>query len=186
MRGGHVRRSREVLGILLASTAVLAACGDDGTAATAFETVRTATLESGAALPESVDPALIVYGPNGDQLAALDVATLERFGLVRATTYERWFKRDVTFEGPWLADVLNATDPSGQGKLLLRALDDFEVTIDRADLKAGDALLAIRTDAGPIPVADGGPVRLVFLDQKAPIGADGQNWIWNLHEIHPA
>lgn len=178
-------RARELSGILLVSAAtVLVACGDGGATAPTFETVRTATLESGAPLPQSATPALVVYAANGDQLAALDVATLERFAMVRATAYERWFKRDVTFEGPWIADVLDAVAPSGRGPVLLRALDDFEVTVDRADLKVGDALLAINADDAPIPVAAGGPVRLVFLDQEAPIGADGQKWIWNLHEIH--
>lgn len=173
-------RNIVVVLVLLTAPAV-ASCAEEADAA-AFDTVRSAELTPGAALPDVAEPVIVVDGPGGD--VASDMDTLERLGTVKATVCERWFNRDVTFEGPWISDVLNIADVSGQGRVQLHALDDFEVSFDRSDLRAGDALLAIRADGAPIPVADGGPARLVFLDDTTEIGADEQNWIWNLDAIH--
>lgn len=182
--GEQVRSVKVMLiAVLVMTSLALVSCGDDGDSKVAFESVLTRALAPGAPLPEASDPALVVRGPDGNELAALDVETLDKLGTVRATVYERWFKRDVTFDGPWVADVLDAVDPSGHGPVLLSALDDYEATIDRADLRVGDALLATYADGAPIPVAEGGPLRLVFLDDKDPIGANEKNWIWSVNAI---
>ena len=63
------------------------------------------------------------------------------------------------------------------------ALDDYQIDLSLADVRAGGILLATRTgDGGPIPIEDGGPTRIVFVG-GVPAGASADQWIWNLAMI---
>lgn len=146
-------------------------------------------LEPGMPVPAPTDTPVLSIGGKITQANApdglrLDMALLDQLGLVRVEVYEPWVRRELTFEGPWLADVLTLAQPDGTGRSLhLTALDGYQIDLSVDDVMAGGILLATKTgDGQPIPIEDGGPVRIVFLDGVA-AGASADQWIWSLSKI---
>jgi hypothetical protein len=90
-------------------------------------------------------------------------------------------KQRMSFQGVWLADVLAAAGVDGGATgLHLTALDNYQVDLPIADVRAGGVLLATRNgDGGATPIAEGGPIRIVFAD-GAEAGANANQWIWSL------
>lgn len=168
-------------GALIAALLLVGACSGTSEAAVGFETVRDAVLAPGDALPPASDPILVVTDADGTELAELDLETIESVGTVRANVYEQWFARDVDFEGVWLEDLLAVAGVDADA-IEIHALDDFLTQIDVAALPDHDAMVATRADGQRIPVEDGGPLRLVFLDPDG-VGRESQLWIWNIDAI---
>jgi hypothetical protein len=111
-----------------------------------------------------------------------DMPTLERLGLVKATVFEPYEKKHLTFSGVKLDDVLKIAGVPATASVHLTALDDYQVDLSAAEVDAGGLMLATRQDGEEIAVATGGPIRLVFLDGTAS-GRDGRQWIWSLNRI---
>jgi hypothetical protein len=134
------------------------------------------------------DPVLTITGRvergNVERAVRLDEAGLDTLGRVRVDLYEPWLKQRLRFQGVWLDDVLAATGiDAGAHDLHLTALDNYQVDIPVVDVREGGVLLATRTgDGGPIPIADGGPIRIVFAD-GVEAGANANQWIWSLTTI---
>jgi hypothetical protein len=192
-------RSRPVLGVI-AALALTAACG--GAAATPSASgsrstaglagatlVRAATLLPGQSVPVPTGkPVLTLTGlvsaTNQGAAIVLDQATIDQLGQVEVTVYEPWIKQETSFRGVWLADLLKvAAVAPAAGSLRITALDDYRVELTMADLRAGGILLATKTgDGSAIPVADGGPTRIVF-GKGIKSGANADQWIWSLKTI---
>jgi len=112
----------------------------------------------------------------------LDFATLDTLATQSLTTYEPFLKRDITFTGVSLGQVLEAAGVRSTSRtIFMHALDDYHVELPLAGL-AKDALLATRAGGRPIALKDGGPIRVVF-PRKSAIGAVTDNWIWSLDSI---
>ena len=57
------------------------------------------------------------------------------------------------------------------------------MSLSLADVRAGGILLATGDGSGAhIPIADGGPTRIVFL-KGLPAGANADQWVWSLKTI---
>jgi len=176
----------------VAALLTLAACGDPSAAprsaaATGFATVTKASLAPGTTVPAPVgQPILTVTGgsahANSADGLALDMATLERLRVVSATVFEPYEKKHLNFSGVEMADVLRLAGVPKTASVHLTALDDYQVDLTAAELAAGGLMLATRLDGQAIPVASGGPTRLVFLDGTA-AGKDGRQWIWSVARI---
>jgi hypothetical protein len=143
----------------------------------------------GAAVPAPTGPALLtltgkITRTNGDGSLRFDRATLDQLGQVQVTVYEPWVKRELQFQGTWLADVLKVAEPeSSAGSIHLTALDNYQIDLSMPDVNAGGILLATKTgDGAPIPIEDGGPLRIVFVG-GAPSGSSADQWIWSLSMI---
>lgn len=157
--------------------ATMASCSDDTTAEAVV--VSAAEARPGEDLPDAERPILTVAGAVAAELH-LDLGAIESLAVVEAVIYEPFLERDVTFRGVWLEDLLAVAGVEvGATTLDLHALDDYQVELGLSDIDAGDALLATRADGAEIPVAEGGPTRLVFLDDRGP-GRNDDLWIWNL------
>lgn len=190
------RRLLPTLGVV-AVLALAAGCGgtsgepgtggtDESAAATA---IRAATLRPGEAVPAPTGKAVLtltglVSAPNKGATIVLDQTAVDRLGQVQVTVYEPWIKKEATFRGAWLADVLKVAGiPDTATSLHVTALDDYGVDLSVADVRAGGILLATKAgDGSAIPVADGGPTRIVFLAGLA-AGANADQWIWSLKTI---
>ena len=134
------------------------------------------------------EPVLTITGrverTNVEHTVRLDEDGLDSLGRVRIELYEPWVKQRMSFQGVWLADVLGATGiDDAAASLHLTALDNYQVDIPITDVRAGGVLLATRTgDGGAIPIAEGGPIRIVFADGVAS-GANANQWIWSVTTI---
>jgi hypothetical protein len=191
-------RTRIAAGLAAAALA-LTGCADGGTsadptgaAATAAGTepvvLRSATLRPGQPVPGPVGTRLLtvtgaIAGTGVLDTAVLDRALLGGLTQVQLSTYEPWVKRDQTFRGVWLADLLAVLGAGRATAVRITALDDYAVTLTAADLAGGGILLATSDGAGAeIPVAQGGPTRIVFR-KGIRSGANADQWIWSLRTI---
>jgi hypothetical protein len=133
-------------------------------------------------------PALTITGRvergNVGPAVQLDDRGLDSLGRIRIDLYEPWVKQRMGFQGVWLADLLDAAGVDDHAQSLhITALDNYQVDLPLADVRGGGVLLATRTgDGGPIPVADGGPIRIVFAD-GVEAGTNANQWIWSLTTI---
>lgn len=186
---------------VVAALAMAAACGGGGSAGTGAvdpgdrETAaRTATvvtpavLKPGAAIPLPAESVLVlrgsISGTNEGDMLRLGVETLDQLGLHQVQVFEPWLKEDVGFQGVWLADLLDVAGVAGSASgIHFVALDDYSVDLSMEEVDAGGILLATRTaDGEPLPIDQGGPTRIVFLDGVA-AGVNADLWIWSLKEI---
>ena len=171
----------------------LAGCGGQSPPgpATPATTVVDAALRPGQAVPApaSVTATVLtltglVGATNTGPALAFDRVTLDQLGLAKVSLFEPWTKKTMQFQGVWLADLLKVAQIDASARTLqLSALDDYQVELTMAEVNAGGILLATGTgDGSPIPVEDGGPTRIVFVDGTAS-GKSADQWIWSLKAI---
>lgn len=174
--------SRPLLVLLaLVLTVALAACSPT-------DTGPSGGVAPAEALPPAFDDG--VPAPSGEVVLTLevdddvvdwDLATLGQLPQHDLTVLEPFLKTEHTFSGPAWGDVLQASgvDLAAAPTMELVALDDYvsEVPTDAATLQG--LLLATAQDGEAIPLAEGGPIRLVF-DDGNQTGANRNLWIWSL------
>jgi hypothetical protein len=193
-----MRSSRWRVGAVAAVLA-LAAC-DSGPSApaaevarpaatTAAKVVRVASLTPGQTIAEPAGKVLFtvtgkISVTNQGSALALDRSTVEKLGIVQAELYEPWTKKRTTFRGVRLEDLIAVAGASATATSLhIVALDDYAVDVPLSDVRAGGVLLATGTqDGSAIPIDEGGPTRIVFLD-GVEAGANPDQWVWSIKEI---
>ena len=194
---------RATMAVRLAVAAALlglaAACGgspDTGAAAPAGQAepapgkiISPATLKPGQAVPKPAQkPVLTITGKisaaNKGHALVFDRRTLERLGVVQVRLYEPWAKKTLEFRGVWLKDLLAvAALQADAARLHMTALDDYQVDLTMAEVRAGGILVGTQAgDGSSIPIDQGGPVRILFLD-GVPAGANPDQWIWSLTTV---
>jgi hypothetical protein len=185
----------------VAAVLALAACdsGSAGTPAadvpakpattTAARVVRVASLTPGETIAKPAGKVLFtvtgkISVTNLGSSLALDRSTVEKLGIVQAEMYEPWTKKQATFRGVWLKDLVAvARPPADATSLHIVALDDYAVDVALSDVRAGGVMLATGTQDGTaIPIDEGGPTRIVFLD-GVDAGANPDQWVWSIKEI---
>ena len=121
-------------------------------------------------------------GNAGAIVTKLDFATLDGIAHTTLTVREPFLKRDVTFTGVPMGELLSRAGAEPASKSLYQhALDDYHVDLSFAGV-AADAMLATRANGKPIPIADGGPIRIVFTSGSK-LGALTDNWVWSIESI---
>jgi hypothetical protein len=184
-------RPRALCAAALVVTALAAGCAAQPVAAPApaVSVIAPPRPASGRVVPAPAgDPVLTLTGriaaTNAPRALELDVAVLDRLGVLKVGVYEPWVKQDLEFQGVWLADVLElARIDQGASSLHFTALDDYQIDLAVPDVMAGGVFLATkRGDGTPIPIEEGGPTRLVFTP-GAGTGDSADQWIWSLKTI---
>ncbi len=118
--------------------------------------------------------------PNvGDEVQA-DIEGLESLGTITATVFEPFISESIEFTGVPLETALAAIGVDADAPIVWTALDDYQVHYSRGELAGEGALLATRQDGAPIPIEEGGPIRVVFTDDSGDLGRDTNQWIWSL------
>jgi hypothetical protein len=200
---GSVRGTRLALRLVVAASAIclVAACGgasapDTQAAGTkkaakpAFASTRLqpAVLLAGHAVPLTKKPILAVGGKisatNDGTFLQLGVDTLDQLGVVKVDMYEPWAKKRMAVQGVWLADLLKVAGIDKSARTVhFTALDDYQVDLTTADIAKGGIFLATKSaDGSPIPIDQGGPTRIVFMD-GVKAGASADQWVWSLKDI---
>lgn len=119
--------------------------------------------------------------PSKRAAVSIDLATLDAMSTVEDDIYEPFVKKTVHFTGVPLAALLARVGVT-QGQVLLHALDDYTFNSTVAALTASQALIATTADGKPIPLAAGGPIRIVFPDGTA-LAKKTAAWVWSLDSI---
>jgi hypothetical protein len=124
----------------------------------------------------------VAPGNVGATTTKLDFATIDAIATERVTVREPFLKRDVTFTGVRMSQLLRrAGVPLSARTLHMHALDDYTVDLPISTF-ATDGLLATRADGRPIAIAKGGPIRLIFTgDDRTASNTD--NWIWSIDSM---
>ena len=173
---------------LIAVLVALGGCAGSAAGAPEVTVVAASSLQPGTVPPAPAEPLLAITGrigvTNSDGALQLDAGALDRLERLKVTVFDPWIKQDIEVQGVWLADLLNLARPAdGASGLHMAALDFYEVDLTMAEVGAGGILLATRTaDGSGIPVAEGGPTRIVFVDGN-PTGSRPELWIWSLKTI---
>lgn len=128
----------------------------------------------------------VARGNVGARTTKVDLATLERrLPQHQVAIHEPFIKKDVSFTGVRMSDLLRAAGvATSAGTVYMHALDDYTVNLPIAGV-AADGLLATRADGKRIPVAEGGPIRLVFTEGSE-LGSNPDNWIWSIDSMRPS
>lgn len=187
---GRVRLTFALLGA--AVVALTAACGtavDAPAPAPAAAVLRAPDPVSDAAPAAPQDKPLVtltgrIATTNGDGVLRLDRAAIDRLGLLAVDVDDPWAKQRVTLQGFRLRDLVDLARPTaGATTLHVTALDDYQVDLNLADVRADGIFLATRNGQGAaLPVEDGGPTRVVFTaDLVSRFSPD--MWIWNIETI---
>lgn len=175
---------------LAALAVVVVGCGG-GAAKSAYETITTGVLEAGQPVAVPAQPIVEIDGKIssrnvGDSLM-LDLATFEQLGLIRYSVEDPWLKREISYTGVLLSELVRFVQPgSSVTAIHFVALDDYAVAITIEDAERWPIMVATRLDGERMPVANGGPTRIVF-----PYGLTSEIdeleykdlWIWNIKSI---
>ena len=170
---------------VLAVAVALPGCGETGTHA-ATPAARAAAAPAPVPAP-SGKPVLTIAGavsnPNDGNAVEFDLSTLDAMATVTTDMYEPFVHKTITFTGIPMVDLLARAGISPAGtRVRLHALDDYNVELTVADLSDPRILLATKAGNARIPVADGGPIRLVFPDGSK-VGKNKDLWIWSIDSI---
>ncbi len=176
--------------LLTAGVLALAACA---TRTPAFTEVGPASLRPGQPVPAPAGPAVLtvrgrVGCPNRAGRLDFDMVTLERLGLVAYVVDDPELKRAVAYTGVLLERVLAAAcAPAEAATLYASALNDYTATIPRA-VTRWPVMIATLREGLRMPVADKGPLQIVFPNRAAAFDPVVYNpmWVWQLRSIEVA
>ena len=178
-------RSRLLILALAAAALVVSGCSSSAPAATTSPTPSaTSTNPYGEAAIDPLgadEPVLTVVGGSAGDVG-LTMAELEGLGTTTVTVAEPFVKKQQSFTGVRLADILDKAGIATTETIDTIALNDYEYSASVSDLEASDALIATRRDGEPIPYDQGGPVRLIFPDGSA-LAGNLDAWNWSLTRI---
>lgn len=165
----------------------LAACSSSESSTSTTEKSGTATTTTnpyGAGVvdpPGPTDVVLTVTGPGGtkeftmDQLAAL--------GTKDVTIFEPFVKRNIAFTGVPMAAIFDTVGIEGDVRLNTEALNEYIYDKSTAaDFVESDGLIAVAQEGKPVPVDQGGPIRIIFPDGSTQ-AKNLEAWNWSLEKI---
>ena len=95
-------------------------------------------------------------------------AAVEALGADALETSTPWHHGTQRFEGVRLARLLDHVGADGLAALILHAMNDYTALVPLADVVRYDPLLALRRNGADMPVADRGPLFLVYPFDKFP------------------
>ena len=130
---------------------------------------------------------LLIRGDIADSsgTVVLDAAALENLPVVSFQTGTIWTEGQMTFSGPTLASVLTLVGAGG-GNLLLRAVNDYEVTLPISLVSADAPIIATHINGKPFTVREKGPLWVVFPYDRGPEFRTETSYavsVWQLTEI---
>ena len=122
-------------------------------------------------------------GNAGAHATAMDFRTLEQMPRVKVRVYEPFLKRDMSFSGVRMSDLLAVIGVSpSAGSIYVHALDDYHVTLTQDQLASAGAVLATRANGARIAIKDGGPIRII-LARSGKVADNADNWVWSVDRM---
>ncbi len=143
-------------------------------------------LEPLAPLRQASQVVLKVQTPQGAKSWTL--AQLEALGLQRVTTTTFWPDDDGSYQGPLLAQVLEASGLKDAGALRIKARDGFSQVLPREDWTRWPLILATRRDNAGLSTRQKGPLRVIYprdMDVQLSDPSYRLRWVWLVNHIEP-
>ncbi len=177
--------------VLLLVAILLAACTGQP-AGNTYETVTPASVKPGDAIPAPSGEAIVtisgaISAKNSGETLVLDMATLEKFGLVKYDVNDPWLNAKNTYTGVLMSEFLKIIGASPSATtVVLTALDDYQVEIPIADIQKWPILLATQTNDEYMTLENNGPTRIIYpFDDYSEIDqvATKDLWVWNIKTI---
>jgi hypothetical protein len=170
---------------------LLAACAPQS-ASTIYETVSPATIKPGESIPAPTGEVVLtidgkINQTNVKNTLQLDMATLEKIGVVQYDVNDPFVKEKITYSGVLLSEILKAAGADASATTLtLRALDDYSTDMNIADADKWPILVATRANDEYMAIDKNGPLISVFPFDDFPeidhLTYDAL-WVWSMHEI---
>lgn len=98
------------------------------------------------------------------------------------TINEPFVKKQETFTGVSMADVLAKSNIAESSTINTIAINEYSYAAPVTTFTGSDALIATKVEGKDIPMADGGPIRIVFPD-GTPTASNLDAWNWSLGSI---
>lgn len=133
------------------------------------------------------EASLTIAGPEGEK--TYTPAELEGFGTYRMVTSTPWREKPAVFEGPLLADLLDAHGLADTAAIRVTAENDYAVVIPHEVWAERPVMIATRVDGMAHRRRERGPLQFVFLMDDEPALDDQEfeaNWVWMAERIEPA
>lgn len=183
------------LALLALGATAAAGCSDKPEAAPASAAKKAAPaapapgLQAGDTVPAPKGKTVLSFsGRTGTHNAGrelrFDLVTLQKLGMRTVELYEPFKKRRMRFRAVPMRNLVDVVSPrAGAKKLHTVALNDYAADVPLDIARAEGTYLALRNgDGSRIGVAEGGPIRIVFLD-GAKGGEIHNYWTWSLASI---
>ena len=118
---------------------------------------------------------------------SLSVKQLEsHFELETATLFNPWDKKQATYRGVCLRDLLEKLATPQTETVVFKAIDGYEVEITRSDWEKYRIILVTQESGHYLPVAQKGPLRIIFPDYNPNNKHYESNlhlWAWMINRI---
>ena len=123
---------------------------------------------------------------NGSESRVFDRNELEAFPQTTIITTSPYFDGEVEFSGPTLARLVETLGLSGHSKIVLKALNNYEVGADLEELLSLDAIVATRRESKTMSVRDRGPFWIMLpLSERPELNKEDYHrfMVWQLSGI---
>ena len=182
------RTVRAAAGVALCALVLgLAACSSSESSTSTTEKSDKATTTTnpyGAGVvdpPGPTDVVLTVAGPGGTKQFTMDQLTA--LGTKDLTIFEPFVKRNIAFTGVPMAAIFDTVGIEGDVRLNTEALNEYIYDKSTAaEFVESDGLIAVAQEGKPVPVDQGGPIRIIFPDGSKQ-SKNLEAWNWSLEKI---
>lgn len=131
--------------------------------------------------PGPTDVILTVTGPGGTKEFTMDQLTA--LGTKDVTIFEPFVKRTISFTGVPMATIFDTVGIAGDVKVNTEALNEYVYDKSTAaDFVGSDGLIAVAQEGKPVPVDQGGPIRIIFPDGTK-LSKNLDAWNWSLEKM---
>jgi hypothetical protein len=116
----------------------------------------------------------------------VSVGEIEAIGTVDVEAFNPYEKRSDTYTGVWMEDFAAHFGATDIKSLKTTAIDDYEITFDKAEWTELRILIATRVNGSYIDFDEKGPMRIVFPDYDEKLEAYQLNlpkWTWMITKV---
>jgi hypothetical protein len=184
-------RTLKLITIGMLFLTLAAACGAEPKADLGFTTITPATLTPNDTIAQPAGAVVLsltgkIATTNAPGRLDFDMDTLERLGVIEFTVNDPYLKRSTTYQGVLLQRLLDvARVPQDAVTLHAVALNDYATDVPIKPISQWPVILATKRDGQRMPVADKGPLEIVFPYNSFPIDATVYDpmWVWQLRSL---
>ena len=187
--GRRRHRVASLVALVVGAVLTVAGCGGSESADSSTTAPTNATTTSPYGDAPAIDPpapdevVLTVTGPAGT--AEYTLEQLRQRATTKLTVDEPFVKQRIEFGGVPMAELLQAAGLTGDQQVNTIALNNYKYAAPASVFTASNGMLAVTQAGGDIPIAQGGPIRIVFPD-GTPGSSNLEAWNWSLQRIEPA